>query len=76
MTRRSGVFEPSSGRARSVKDVREKVLSVSGEQFKHIVYYPVFDLNDEQTIVAVMEVGYKKTVEQPLLTEDMQAYLD
>ena len=31
MTRRSGVFEPSSGRARSVKDVREKVLSVSGE---------------------------------------------
>ena len=23
-----------------------------------------------------MEVGYKKTVEQPLLTEDMQAYLD
>ena len=42
------------------------------------MYYPIFDVQDEAKIVAVLEVGFKKrkTALQPLLTEDMQSYLD
>lgn len=63
---------------KSVRDVKERVSSVTGEQFKHIVYYPIFDVQDEAKIVAVLEVGFKKrkTSQHPLLTEDMQSYLD
>ena len=28
--------------------------------FKHIVYYPIFDVQDESKIIAILEVGYKK----------------
>ena len=59
-----------------MKDIRDKVTSVCGDMFKHIVYYPVFDVKDEAKIVAVIEVGYKKRSTNPLLTQDMQSYID
>lgn len=74
-SRRSGLVE-NTPRKQSVRDIRDKVTSVCGDMFKHIVYYPVFDVKDETKIVAVLEVGYKKRSNNPLMTQDMQSYID
>jgi hypothetical protein len=44
-------------RHRTIQSNNEKVMTVTNEPFKHIIYYPVF--NDLQ-IIAILEVGYKK----------------
>lgn len=57
----------------------EKVNSVTNEPFKHIVYYPIFDVHEETSIVAILEVGYKKFDRKSkiaLLTNETQHYLD
>lgn len=57
----------------------ERVHSVTNEAFKHLVYYPIFDVHDEQRIVAVLEVGFKKLdrkTNPQVLTEETQQYLD
>lgn len=46
----------------------EKVHSVTNEAFKHIVYYPIFDVHEETSIVAILEVGYKKIDKKSNLT--------
>jgi len=33
---------------------------VTNELFKHIIYYPIFDVQDESKIIAILEVAYKK----------------
>ena len=77
MSSRSNAFDGnSSRRQRSIKSQLDKVTSIGGELFKHIIYYPVFDVQDESRMVAVMEVGYKKSAPANLLTEDSQSYLD
>ena len=57
----------------------EKVQSVTNESFKHIVYYPIFDIHDEQKIVAVLEVGFKKLDKKAnyqVLSNETHHYLD
>ena len=45
---------------RRIENSADAVKSVTNQLFKHIVYYPIFDVDDEQRIVAIMEVAYKK----------------
>ena len=41
----AGPFAPQeTAHQKSVRDVKERVNSVTGEQFKYIVYYPIFDV--------------------------------
>jgi predicted AAA+ superfamily ATPase len=56
----------------------EKIKTVTGEQYKHIIYYPIFDIQDESRIIAVFEVAYKRRLSssENLLTEEIQSYLD
>ena len=49
---------------------------MTNELFKRLVYYPIFDEGDEEKIVAVLEVGYKKAVDLELTAEDTQTYLE
>lgn len=60
-------------RHRVVQTPEEQIRSVSGENFKHIIYYPIFDVQDESKIIAVFEVAYKKRVgsNENLLTEEV-----
>ena len=45
--------------------------------FKHIVYYPVFDVQDESKIIAILEVGYKrKEIQEAVITDEIQQYID
>jgi len=58
----------------------DKVQSVTNESFKHIVYYPIFDIHEQTNIVAIFEVGYKKFDKKSggvgSLTNETQHYLD
>tara|TARA_B110000285_G_C15132625_1_gene624688 strand:- start:883 stop:1017 length:135 start_codon:yes stop_codon:yes gene_type:complete len=38
--------------------------------FKHIVYYPIFDVQDESKIIAILEVGYKKQNKEEVVVTD------
>jgi hypothetical protein len=40
--------------------------------FKNIVYYPVFDVQDESKIIAILEVGYKrKEIQEAVITDEI-----
>jgi len=65
-------------RHKTIPSQTEKVKTVTGEMYKHIIYYPIFDVQDESKIIAIFEVAYKKKLEQTeyLLTDEIQQYLD
>jgi len=45
--------------------------------FKHIIYYPIFDVQDSSTIIAILEVGYKKKENtEAVMTDEIQQYID
>jgi hypothetical protein len=64
---------------KTIESSTEKVKSVTNQLFKHIIYYPVFDLYDETKIIAIFEVAFKKkeeSVSDHIITDDVQQYLD
>lgn len=56
----------------------DKIKTITGELFKHIIYYPIFDAQDESKIIAMFEVAFKRKQDSStvLLDEDIQQYLD
>ena len=73
-------IEPlNSVRHRTIESQAEKVKSVTNELFKHIIYYPIFDIQDEGKIIAILEVAFKKrdpAYSKTIMTEDIQDYLN
>jgi hypothetical protein len=65
-------------RHRIIQTPHDQIKTVTNELFKHIIYYPIFDVQDESKIIAVFEVAYKKRLpsNENLLTEEIQEYLD
>ena len=65
-------------RQRTIQSHVERVKSVSNETFKHLVYYPIFDIADPAKIISVLEVGYKRRdgTEAAVMTPEVQQYLD
>jgi hypothetical protein len=64
---------------RTMESSTEKVKSVTNQLFKHIIYYPVYDLYDESKIIAIFEVAFKKkdaSVSEQIITDELQQYLD
>jgi len=58
---------------RTVQSSSEKVKSITNELFKHLIYYPIFDSQDETKIVAILEVGYKKKeINDEIISDDIQ----
>ena len=49
---------------------------MTNELFKHIIYYPIFDVDDESKITAILEVAYKKRASEEIMTDDIQNYID
>jgi len=49
---------------------------VTNDLFKHLIYYPVFDLQDSSRIIAIFEVGFKRRMDSDIMTDDIQHYLD
>lgn len=79
MSLQSNAFNPGRQSQRMEGNQVEKVHSVTNESFKHIVYYPIFDVHEETNIVAILEVGYKKVDKKnnlTVLTDETQHYLD
>lgn len=63
---------------RDSENTKEKVKTLTGEELAHIVYYPIFDALNEQRIISILEVGYKKKLSESenLMTESMQVFVD
>ena len=42
------------------------------DYFKHMIYYPIFDIQNESKIMAIIEVGFKKKENtEPIITDDI-----
>lgn len=65
-------------RHRTLPASLEQIKTITGEHFKHIIYYPIFDVQDETNIIALFEVAFKKKQgeQQILLDDNIQQYLD
>ena len=63
-------------RHRTVQSNTEKVKSVTNDMFRHLIYYPIFEMADPSKIIAIFEVGFKKRFDQEIMTDDIQHHLD
>ena len=60
-------------RQRTIQSFKDQVKTVTNELYKHIIYYPIYDIADSARIIAILEVAYKKKLSRTdeLLTEDI-----
>ena len=81
MCKHNALIPDDASSLKTVKDSEaggEKVKTLTGDLLAHIVYYPIFDAQDEQKIISILEVGYKKklTENNSLMTEQIQSFID
>ena len=81
MCKHNALIPDDASSLKTVKDSEaggEKVKTLTGDLLAHIVYYKIFDAQDEQKIISILEVGYKKklTENNSLMTEQIQSFID